>query len=169
MPVHVFIRMPSPADKELLYKMFTAANITEWILHDLSTEDINKAPVVDVGIAIGKVCERIVKGKARMLFDLPLLKQLTPIAANTEYRKQAWDILQRVKKILDGEEKVNEQNGETWKHVMVYLPGGRKLCVYENEIPIDVQADIFIHKQDCELLLKLKEAFGAEGITYNGE
>jgi len=168
MNLHVYVRSPTSDDKEVLHKMLSAAQISDYILHDVSAEDINKAPIVDLALAIGQVCERMLHGKAKTVFTIPNLKQLKPDPKNTEHRKSAWEIIQRVKKILIGQE-TRESTNISWQHAVVYLPGGRKMCIYEENLPIDVDADVFISRTDSDLLLKLKEAFQAESVIIGKE
>lgn len=168
MQLHVYTRNPTQDERELLRKMLTAGGISDWILHDISAEDLNKAPIVDLGLAIGKVCERAVVGKARTLMSVASFKQLTLNPSNVDARKVAWETVQKLKRILDGKE-IGEQKCISWQHALVYLPGNKRMCIYEKDIPTDVEADIFISRTDSNLLLKLKEAFQAESVIIGKE
>jgi len=86
---------------------------------------------------------------------------------NLRYRHDAWNELQKIKKLLEGELVDNRNDG--WQYATVYLPGQKKIVIYEGDKPQDVEGDIFITKADSKLLLDVKEAFKAEAVVIGEE
>jgi hypothetical protein len=168
MRVEVLVRGLGSGDKEVVTRMMHAADINEWKIKDIAVEDINKQEKVDVGIAMGSVCGRLVKNHAKKLFILPTVKQLQPHEQNSKYRQEAWSKLQEAKKFLEEDHVVSEPSGN-WQYATVYLPGQKKMVIYETEPPPSVEADILMSKSDSKLLLRIKEAFRAEAVVIREE
>ncbi len=167
MEVQVLVRGLSSGDIEFLAKVMHAGNIQEYRVRDVLVENLNKIPMIDVGIAMGNVCGRLVKNNVKKLFVLPTIKQLLPHERNLKYREDAWSKLKKVKDFLEGKQKIDESGGG-WQYATVHLPGQKKIVIYET-IPPDIEADVFISKADSNLLLKMKEAFRAEAVLIGEE
>jgi hypothetical protein len=168
MGVEILVRGLGPRDAEFLGRVMAAAKINEWNIRDVLVESLSKLDMMEVGIAMGKVCGRMVKDHVKKLFILPTVKQLQPRDQNVRHRTDAWSKLKKVKDFLEGKQE-DEESGGSWRYATVHLPGQKKIIIYETVKPQGVEADIFISKTDSKLLLKMKEAFRAEAVIIGEE
>lgn len=164
--VDVLVRGLSAEDFGLMKSMMEAAKIDNYRTIDILVQDINDVDTASTGIAMGKVCGRMVKDYYKTLYILPGPKQLRPYEANRKTRKEAWETLQTITQELQGEQKVESCS---WRYATVCLPGQKKIIVYEDKKPNNVDGDVFISRKDSDTLLKLKEAFKAEAVIIGEE
>jgi len=165
MELGVLVRGLGPKDSTFITKIMTAINIKEWKIKDILVEDLSKSNPIEIGVAMGEVCGRVIKDHVKKLFVLPTIKQLQPSDKNRKYRSEAWSQLQEVKNLLDG----NKESGSNWQYATVHLPGQKKIIIFETIRPPGVEGDIFISREDSTLLLKIKEAFRAEALIFGEE
>ena len=163
--VCVFVRGALKEEFDFIGKMMDAAGLSNWTGIDLSIHNTNDP--VEIGIAMGKICGRIVKPICKNLFIIPTTKQLLPTEQNKKNRQDAWSKLQEVKDFLEEDNDIRT-NG-SWQHAIVHLPGQKRICVYEGPKPPKIEADVFISREDSDLLLRVKEAFRAEALIIQEE
>jgi hypothetical protein len=168
MKVEILVRGLGSGDVEFLGKVMTAVGIKAWGVRDILVEDLNKLDVIEVGVAMGKVCSRMVQSHVRKLFVLPTVKQLQPQDQNLRYRADAWSKLQDVRDFLEGKQE-DKESGGSWQYATVHLPGQKKIVIFETAKPPGVEADVFISRTDSNLLVKMKEAFRAEAVVIGEE
>jgi hypothetical protein len=168
MGVEVLVRGLGQGDKEFLGKVMSVAGIEDWTVRDVLVENLSKQEMIEVGVAMGKVCGRMVKNHVKKLLVLPTIKQLQPQDQNLRHRKEAWDKLQDLKRFLGGEQE-DKKFGGSWQYATIHLPGQKKIVIYETAKPPGVEADVFISRKDSDLLLKLKNAFRAEAVVIGEE
>ena len=165
MTISVFVRGIAKEEEEFLGKMMSAAKIEDWKVVD--TNIVNpKVTYLDVGIAMGEICGRHVESNVKKLFVLPTIKQLKPCDKNRAHRQEAWAKLQEIKDFLEGK---SSKIGDSWQYAAVCLPGQKKIIIYETTRPPNVKGDVFISREDSNLLLKMKEAFRAEAVLIGEE
>jgi hypothetical protein len=165
MELGILVRGLSPEDVQFLAKMMVAVEIKKWKIRDILVEDLDKSSPIQIGIAMGQVCGRMVKNHVKKLFILPTIKQLQPSDQNAKHRAQAWEQLKETKDFLEG----SKESGNDWRYATVHLPGQKKIIIFETVKPPGVEGDIFISRDDSNLLLKIKEAFRAEAVIIGEE
>jgi len=158
--VTLFVRKLTPARQKVLDRIVEFLGLKDKSkVCDLDYFDPNTIGSSSQGIAFGDVCARLVSQHVKQLWTLPPLEKLEPSEKNKDSRQKALDQMNEIKEVLSAPSVSNTN----WHSVLQV--GEKKVCAFCGTKPDKVEADVFISKQEYELLLRLKEAFKAEFIS----
>jgi len=158
--VILFVRKLTPARKQVLEKIIEFLGLKDNNdVCDLDYFDPLSVGKIEQGVAFGEVCARLVSPNVKKLWVLPPLEKLEPIPKNNDTRAKAFEQVRNIK-----EELLTQVMPTTTWHTILQI-GEKKVCAYHGTKPQEVEADIFISRQEYESLLRLKEAFKAEFIS----
>ncbi len=166
MKVVVYVRGISKKNHELVDKILTAVGLKDWEVIDLNT--ISPAGDIEehLGIAFGKTSSRLAKKYTPNVYTLPPFDKLVLCEENAEHRANAWALLRHIKQVAEAPRKMEEAKSteKNWEHVIMTI-GKKQVCIYEGEKPrLESAIDCYLSRDDCRLVLAIKEAFKAEMI-----
>ena len=153
--VTVFGRNITKDQKKVIKNMIKAAEIELDSIIDLASTEPATTPYT--ALALGKIAYNyITKQKlAEEIHLLPVASKLKKTEKNIESRKEAWNILTNIKAKKKNNNTPTEEGD--WDYMILQM-GDKNVCVFKQNKPKKVDADIFVSMDEVKLMLEVKKA-----------
>lgn len=166
MLIQIYCRNKSAEDTQIILNMMHSIGSDNFEICDIGSTEVKvfqhkEAIVLPLVIVLGGIVERYVRQCIPATYLFPAIEQLYPLPENKSYRQDAWKKLQEIQEIL--KTGIIKTVVPEWEYASTEW-GNKKICIYRDLRPTNVSADLYISKAECELLIELKNAFGAKSI-----